>query len=203
MDLVMVADSSRQMQADEYTGMQQLLGSVVEQLVVSPQPQRARNQARVAVVQQSGTKAKVEFGLQEYANHQLMKTHLVQTMQQQGGYSLLGQTLEFSLKEVLLKARQPRRSKVLLTVVGTHTAHKDQAKLHYISQKAKCEGVAMFVVAVGGRYNQTQVENLASFPVQQHLLHIGRLKADEQGYTQRFFRVFLSALNSKSRWLQS
>ncbi|XP_067456428.1 collagen alpha-6(VI) chain-like isoform X1 [Thunnus thynnus] len=194
-DLVMVADSSRQMQADEYTGMQQLLGSVVEQLVVSPQPQRARNQARVAVVQQSGTKAKVEFGLQEYQNHQLMKTHLVQTMQQQGGSSVLGQTLEFSLKEVLLKARQPRRSKVLLTVVGTHTAYKDQAKLHYISQKAKCEGVAMFVVAVGGRYNQTQVENLASFPVQQHLLHIGRLKADEQGYTQRFFRVFLSALN--------
>ncbi|XP_042280535.1 collagen alpha-6(VI) chain-like isoform X2 [Thunnus maccoyii] len=194
-DLVMVADSSRQMQADEYAGIQQLLGSVVEQLVVSPQPQRARNQARVAVVQQSGTKAKVEFGLQEYKKHELMKTHLVQKMQQQGGYSLLGQTLEFSLKEVLLKARQPRRSRVLLTVVGTQTTYKDQAKLHYISQKAKCEGVAMFVVAVGGRYNQTQVENLASFPVQQHLLHIGRLKADEQGYTQRFFRVFLSALN--------
>ncbi|XP_035529054.1 collagen alpha-6(VI) chain-like [Morone saxatilis] len=65
LDLVMVVDSSREVQADEYAGAQQLLGSVVEQLAVSPQPRRAGNQARVAVVQQSGTQAaKVEFGLQ-------------------------------------------------------------------------------------------------------------------------------------------
>ncbi|XP_044214882.1 collagen alpha-6(VI) chain isoform X2 [Thunnus albacares] len=194
-DLVMVADSSRLVQADEYAGIQQLLGSVVEQLAVSPQPSRPGNQARVAVVQQSGAQAKVEFGLQQYRDDQLMKTHLVQNMHQQGGYSALGRTLEYSLREVLLKSKAPRRKKVMLTVVGTQTGYKDQAKLHYISQKAKCEGVAMFVVTVGDRYNRTQVEELASFPLPQHLVHVGQLKADEQGYTQRFFRVFLSALN--------
>ncbi|XP_044062813.1 collagen alpha-6(VI) chain-like isoform X2 [Siniperca chuatsi] len=196
LDLVMVVDGSREMQADEYAGVQQLLGSVVEQLAVSPQPRRAGNQARVAVVQQSGTQAtKAEFGLQAYQNHDLMKRHLIQKMQQQSGSSALGQTLEFSLKEVLLKASQPRRRRVLLTVVGTQTAYQDRAKLHYISQKAKCEGVAMFVVTVGERYNRTQVEELASLPVQQHLIHVGRLKADEQGYAQRFIRVFLTAFN--------
>ncbi|XP_008296192.1 collagen alpha-6(VI) chain isoform X2 [Stegastes partitus] len=195
-DLVMVADSSREIQADQYAGVQQLLGSVVEQLAVSPQPRRAGNQARVAVVQQGGARsAKVEFNLQTYQNQELMRTHLTQKMRQQGGSSALGQTLDYTLKEVLLKAGQPSRKKALLAVVGTSTAWEDQARLHYVSQKAKCEGVALFVVTVGDHYNRTQVEELASLPLQQHLIHVSRLKAGEQGYAQRFFRVFLSTLS--------
>ncbi|XP_019219951.1 collagen alpha-6(VI) chain isoform X2 [Oreochromis niloticus] len=191
-DLVMVLDSSREIQADEYTGAQQLLSSVVEQLAVSPQPRRAGRQARVALVQQS---TKVEFGLQTYQNVEDMKTYMMQNMQQQGGSLALGQMLDYTLREVLLKAGQPRSKRAVLTVVGTKTAYRDQAKLHYISQKAKCEGVALFVVAVGDRYNRTEVEELASVPTQQHLIRLDRLKADEQGYAQRFIRVFFSALN--------
>uniref|UniRef100_A0A671X2H5 VWFA domain-containing protein n=1 Tax=Sparus aurata TaxID=8175 RepID=A0A671X2H5_SPAAU len=189
LDLVLVVDSSREVKADEYVGAQQLLGSVVEQLAVSSQPRRAGNQARVAVVQQSGTQVtKPEFGLQTYQNHDLMRTHLLQNMRQQGGSSALGHTLEFTLKEVLMKASLPRRRKAVLTVVGTQTAYEDRARLHYFSQKLKCEGVAMFVVTVGERFNRTQVEELASLPVDQHLIHLSGLKAEEQGYAQRFFR---------------
>ncbi|XP_068425551.1 collagen alpha-6(VI) chain-like [Clinocottus analis] len=198
MDLVLVVDGSREVQADEYAGVQQLLGSVVEQLVVSPQPRRAGKQARVAVVQQGGAQdTKVGFGLGTYQTSALMRKHLIRNMTQLGGPSALGRTLEFTLKEVLLKAGQPRRRRVLLTVVGTQTAHEDRAKLRYISQKAKCEGAALFVVTVGDRYDRTQVEELASLPVHQHLIHMGSLKTEEQGYAQRFFRVFLSALNKE------
>ncbi|XP_063344125.1 collagen alpha-4(VI) chain-like isoform X2 [Pelmatolapia mariae] len=191
-DLVMVLDSSREIQADEYAGALQLLSSVVEQLAVSPQPRRAGRQARVALVQQS---TKVEFGLQTYQNAEDMKTYMIQNMQQQGGSLALGQMLKYTLREVLLKAGQPRSKRAVLTVVGTKTAYRDQAKLRYISQKAKCEGVALFVVAVGDRYKRTEVEELASVPTQQHLIRLDRLKADEQGYAQRFIRVFLSTLN--------
>uniref|UniRef100_A0A667YNI2 Collagen type VI alpha 6 chain n=1 Tax=Myripristis murdjan TaxID=586833 RepID=A0A667YNI2_9TELE len=206
-DLAMVVDGSREIQADQYAGVQQLLGSVVEQLAVSPQPRRADGQARVAIVQQSGQlyggastagpAAKLEFDLQGYQDQGLMKRHLVQSMQQQGGPSALGHTLEFALREVLLKANKPRRNKLLLVVVGAETAHWDRAKLHYISQKAKCQGVALFVVAVGEHYNRTEVEELASLPVQQHLIHVGHLKPEEQGYAQRFLRVFLNVLNRR------
>ncbi|XP_030605327.1 collagen alpha-6(VI) chain-like isoform X2 [Archocentrus centrarchus] len=195
-DLVMVLDSSREMQADEYAGAQQLLSSVVEQLAVSPQPRRVDNQARVGLVQQSKTQiTKEEFGLQTYQNIDLMKRHIMQKMQQQGGSSALGQILDYTLREVLLKASQPRKRRALLAVVGTKTAYRDRARLHYISQKAKCEGVALFVVAVSDRCNRTQVEEMASVPIQQHLIQFSTLKADEQGYAQRFIRVFLSALN--------
>ncbi|XP_008296194.1 collagen alpha-4(VI) chain-like [Stegastes partitus] len=195
-DLVMVADSSREIQADQYAGVQQLLGSVVEQLAVSPQPRRAGNKARVAVVQQGGARsAKVEFNLETFQTQELMRMHLTQKMRQQGGSSALGRTLDYILKEGLLKAGQPSRRRALLAVVGTSTAWEDQARLHYVSQKAKCEGVALFVVTVGDHYNRTQVEELASLPLQQHLIHVSRLKAGEQGYAQRFFRVFLSTLS--------
>ncbi|XP_061885754.1 collagen alpha-6(VI) chain isoform X2 [Entelurus aequoreus] len=195
-DLLMIVDSSREIQADEYAGAQQLLGSVVEQLAVSPQPRQAGNRARVAVVQQSGTRdTKVEFGLQAYQSQQLMKTHLLRTMQQQGGASALGHALELSLREVLLKGGAARRKKVLLAVVGTQTAFEDRDTLRYVSHRAKCEGVALFVVTVGERYNRTQVEELASTPTPQHLLHLPRLQALEQDYARRFFRVFMSALN--------
>lgn len=206
-DLAMVVDGSREVQADQYAGVQELLGSVVEQLAVSPQPTRVDSQARVALVQQSGSlyaqapqaaqAAKLEFGLQSYQDRNLMRTYVAHSMQQQGGSSALGQTLEFTLEEVLLKATRPRKKKVLLVVVGAETAQWDQAKLHYISQQAKCQGVALFVVTVGERYNRTQVEELASLPIEQHLIHLGQVKNEEQGYCQRFFRVFLSALNSK------
>lgn len=195
-DLVLLLDGSREVKADDYAGAQQLLGSVVQQLAVSSQPRRAGNNARVALVQQGSTQAiKEEFGLQSYQNQDLMKRHLTQTVTQQGGSSALGLTLEFALKEVLLKATQARKKRVLLTVVGTQTAFQDRAMLSYISKKAKCEGVALFVVTVGERYSRTQVEELAGLPLHQHLIHVSRLGAEEQGYCQRFFRVFLSAVN--------
>lgn len=196
-DLAVVVDGSREMQADEFAGAQQLLGSVVQQLVVSQQPRQASTQARVAVVQQSGTQTpKLEFGFATYQNQDSMRSHLVQRMQQQGGSSALGHTLQYVLREVL---RGPaRRKRVLLAVVGTETAYGDRALLRRISQKAQCEGAALFVVAVGGGYSRSQVEQLASPPLQQHLVHVDRLKAHEQGYVQRFFRVFLNAVHSEA-----
>ena len=196
-DLVLVLDGSREMQADEYAGGQQLLGSVVEHLAVSPQPPGASGQARVAVIQ-SGTKdPKLEFDLGTYQSSTLMRRHLMRNMTQRGGSSALGKTLDFTLKEVL-KAGQPRRRRAVLAVVGTKTSSWDQARLDWISSRAYCDGVALFVVTVGKRYDREQVEDLAGWPVAQHLIHLDRLKADEQSYAQRFFRVFLSALSSEN-----
>lgn len=200
LDLALVVDGSREVQADQFAGVQQLLGSLVEQLAVSPQPRRPGNQARVAAVQQSSAQViKPEFGLQAYQNHNLMRRHLVQNMQQLGGSSALGHTLDFALNEVLLKASHPRQRRVLFAVLGTKTAHEDSARLQSVAQQARCEGVALFVVTVGNRYNRTEVEEIASTPVLQHLVHVGGMKAGEQAYIGRFFRVFVNALNSKPR----
>ncbi|XP_061676919.1 collagen alpha-6(VI) chain isoform X2 [Syngnathoides biaculeatus] len=194
-DVVMLVDGSREMQADEYAGAQQLLGSLVEQLAVSPEPGRADTRARVAVVQQSGVRGtKVEFGLQSYQDQRLMSSHLLQNMRQQGGSSALGHALDLGVREAMT-ASNARRRRVVLAVVGTRTAPEDQEVLRAAVHKAKCQGVALFVVTVGERYDREQVEAVASEPTQQHLLHLGQLHHEEQDYAKRFFRVFMAALN--------
>lgn len=199
MDLVIMMDDSREVKADEYAGAQQLLGSVVQQLAVSKQPRRADSQARVALVQQGTVHtAKPEFGLVSFQSNEPMRKHLLESMHQHGGSALLGQTLEFSLNQVLLKAGSARKKKVLLALVGSRTSAQDRAKLRHVSQRAKCAGVTVFVATVGNRYERLEVEELASTPLQQHLVHLGRLDANQQGYGRRFFRCFVSALNSES-----
>ncbi|XP_077431453.1 collagen alpha-6(VI) chain [Vanacampus margaritifer] len=194
-DVVMLVDGSREMQADEYAGAQQLLGSVVEQLAVSPEPGRADTRARVAVVQQSGARGtKLEFGLQAYQDGRLMRTHLLRSMRQEGGSSALGHALDLGLKEAMT-AGHARRRRVVLAVVGTRTSAEDLKMLRAAAQKAKCQGMALFVVTVGERYDREQVEAVASQPTQQHLLHLGRLQQEERDYAQRFFRVFMAALD--------
>ncbi|XP_023185935.1 collagen alpha-6(VI) chain-like isoform X3 [Xiphophorus maculatus] len=191
LDLALVLDGSREVQADQYAGAQLLLASVVEQLAVSAQPRRPGAQARVAALQGD----MLEFGPQTYQNRDGMKTHL-QTARQRSGSSALDLTLDLALKEALPpQAGQPRRKRALLAVVAARTARRDGAALRRAALRARCDGVAVFVVAVGGRYDRTQVEELAGLPVRQHLVHVGRLQAEERGYVLRFFRVFLSALN--------
>uniref|UniRef100_A0A087XJL2 Collagen type VI alpha 6 chain n=1 Tax=Poecilia formosa TaxID=48698 RepID=A0A087XJL2_POEFO len=51
LDLALVLDGSREVQADQYAGAQQLMASVVEQLAISAQPRRPGAQARVAALQ--------------------------------------------------------------------------------------------------------------------------------------------------------
>ncbi|XP_049585447.1 collagen alpha-6(VI) chain [Syngnathus scovelli] len=194
-DVVMVVDGSREMQADEYAGAQELLASVVEQLAISPRPGQADTRARVAVVQQSGARGtKLEFGLQAYQDGRLMRSHLLTNMRQEGGSSSLGHALNLGLKETTTAAHA-RRRKVMLVVVGTRSASEDRKVLRAAAMKAKCQGVALFVVTVGERYDREQVETVAGEPLQQHLLHLGQLHQEERDYVRRFFRVFMAALD--------
>ncbi|KAJ8004903.1 hypothetical protein DPEC_G00141120 [Dallia pectoralis] len=193
LDLALVMDGSREIQADQYTGFQELIGSIVKQVALSPKPNTADGQARVALVQTGGSRPQMEFDLQKYRDHKDLEMHL-KGMRQHGGGLSLGQTLEY-IVEVLLKAQRPRKSRVVLTVVGAETAHSDQAKLAYISQKAKCQGISLFVITVGDHFNITQAEEIASMPLEQHLLHLWQVKEWERGYAQRFFRFFLRVLS--------
>ncbi|XP_030214555.1 collagen alpha-6(VI) chain isoform X3 [Gadus morhua] len=204
-DLALVVDGSREVPAHLYSGLRELLGSVVEQVAVSVQPGQADGRARVALVQQSGRlhsqapaagpqAATVEFGLLSALGNSQMKSHLLERMTQKGGPSALGHTLEYALREVLLRAPNPRKHRVLLVGVGAKTSSWDQDKLRRVALEAKCRGVAVLVVALGDSYSQEQVAELASGPLKQHLLCLGGLGPEEQGYARRFIATWLSVL---------
>ncbi|KAJ8288244.1 hypothetical protein COCON_G00009030 [Conger conger] len=202
-DLALVVDSSRNMQSDQYEGMRQLLGSVLEQIVISTQPDGPNNQARVALVQHSTSSyppregqvpVKVEFDLLGYKDRNKMKTHVFQSMQQIGGASGLGHAIEWTIKNIMLKAGNPRKTKMVLAIVGGETSSWDRVKLDTIALQAKCQGVVVFILTIGDEFNDAQVEELASFPLEQHIVHLGHIKQGEQEYAQRFLRGFLHML---------
>lgn len=199
LDLALVLDGSREVPQDEFRGAQELLGAVVSQVKLTPSPQRPASEggARVALLQMSGATPTLEFGLDQYQNQEQVQTHLFQRVQQQRGSSALGQTLDLAVRKVLL-AGSPRRRKALVLVLGSGSVSvRDQARLDFVSQQALCEGVAVAVVTVGSRFNVSQVQRIASPPLNQHLLQLEQIRADQQQYASRFLRVWLSALNKR------
>ncbi|KAI7806724.1 putative collagen alpha-6VI chain [Triplophysa rosa] len=204
LDLAVIVDGSRSILADQYEGVKEVLGSVLDQIVVSSQPSRADGQARVALYQQSSTYSeaqsavKVIFNFQQFQDHSLMKRSIHQELKQTGGSSRLGLAMEYAIMQSILTAPKARKNKMVLAVIGEHTAYHDRAKLDFISRLAKCEGVVLFTMTVGDHFNNTQVEEMASYPLEQHIVHLGHLKDGEQEYARRFLRTFFHILSKNT-----
>ncbi|KTG32498.1 hypothetical protein cypCar_00018712 [Cyprinus carpio] len=207
MDLAVIMDGSRNMLADEYEGVKEVLGSVLDQIVVSSQPNRANRHARVAVYQQSSTysgaqaSVKVIFNFQQFPDRSLMKRSIYQDLQQTGGSSQLGLALEYAIMKGVLTASNGRKNKMVLFIIGGELTSQDITALDFVSNVAKCKGVVFFVLTVGDHISTAQVEELASYPAEQHIIHLDHLKHGEQEYTKRFMRTFFHILSMSKQML--
>ncbi|TSK16118.1 Collagen alpha-6(VI) chain [Bagarius yarrelli] len=199
MDLALLVDGSRSMQADQYDRVKQVLGTVLDQVVVSSQPSKVDKQTRVALYQQSSSYTEAQapvkqiFNFQQFNDRNMMKQSILENLQQTGGYSRLGHAMEYVMQGLLTVSR-PRKNKMLLLIVGDETEHSDRTKLYFISRMAKCQGVVLFTLTVGDHFNSTQVQEHASIPTEQHIVHLGHVKHGEQEYSRRFIRTFLHSL---------
>ncbi len=203
MDLAVIVDGSRSILSDEYEGVKEVLGSVLDQIVVSSQPNGADRRARVAIYQQSSTYSEAQsgvkeiFGFQQFSDSSLMKRSIYHDLQQTGGSSRLALAMEFAIMQNILTAPKGRKNKMVLAIIGEETASQNREKLDFISRVAKCEGVVLFTLMVGDHISIAQVEELASYPLEQHIIHLGHLKHGEHEYAQRFMRTFFHILSSK------
>ncbi|XP_076827632.1 collagen alpha-6(VI) chain isoform X2 [Brachyhypopomus gauderio] len=199
MDLALLVDGSQSIQADQYAGVKQVLGTVLDQLIVSSEPSRADSHTRVSLYQQSSAYSEAQapvkqiFTFQQYQNRGQMKQSIFQNLEQTGGSSRLGPALEFIVMRGLLTVSKPRTRKMVLAIVGEEDYY-DRAKLDMISKLAKCQGVVLFTLTIGDRFNCTQVEELVSFPIEQHIVNLGHVKQGEQEYAKRFIRTFFHIL---------
>lgn len=199
----MIVDGSRSILSDEYEGVKEVLGSVLDQIVVSSQPQGADSQARVALYQQSSTYSEAQsgvktiFGFQQFPDRSLMKRSIYQDLQQTGGSSQLDLAMEYAIMQGILSAPRGRKNKMALFIIGEDMSSQDRAKLDFISNVAKCEGVVLFTLTLGDHISTAQVEQLASYPLEQHNIHLGHLKHGEHEYAHRFLRTFFHILSSK------
>uniref|UniRef100_A0A8C4XD08 Collagen type VI alpha 6 chain n=1 Tax=Erpetoichthys calabaricus TaxID=27687 RepID=A0A8C4XD08_ERPCA len=205
MDLTFVVDGSRNIRTDEYEGIKELLNAVLNDVIVSDQVRPFSAGARIALVQhsplshaprQGQSPVTLEFDLEQYRNRNMMKRHISEKMRQVGGSSSVGYAIDWVMKNIMNKSR-PRSLKVIFAIVGGETSEWDREKLLESALVAKCQGVAMFVLTVGRKFSSSQIEDLASDPLSQHVVYLGRVQLPEIEYAERFSQAFFSLLNSK------
>ncbi|XP_066485256.1 collagen alpha-4(VI) chain-like [Tiliqua scincoides] len=203
MDIAFIMDSSRNVGSEEFESMKEFVSSMLDYFAIAPQPIEFDGGARVALVQHvprnftfDGTSSPVhnEFDLVTYNSEHLMKRHIQESVRQLEGPSAVGHALEWTVKNVFLEAPSPRKRRIIFTILGSETSSWDREKLREMSLEAKCQGFTLFTLALGRGVDDTEITELSSAPVEQHLLQLGRVDKPEWPYALQFSRAFLNLL---------
>lgn len=200
MDLIVMMDSSYDIQADQYSGVKELLVSMLDTVDVSNEPNKEDGKARIGVYQQSSVFP--SYNVQEVVELGASKDRVVieisEDMRQAGGSPRLDPALEWTLTNVLLEAKAPRMKRMVLNILGKESvSFQDKDELKYISMLSQCNDVVMFTLTVGEKFNRTQLEGLTTPPMEQHHIPLGQLGQRDQEYTRKYLRAFLRMLTSK------
>ncbi|RLW11374.1 hypothetical protein DV515_00001704 [Chloebia gouldiae] len=206
MDITYIMDSSRSISSEAFQRAKDFVSNMVDQFVVSSQPNESYGGIRVALVQQAPrgflpdrnqTPVALEFDLVTYNNKDLMKKHIQESVHQLEGPSAIASALQWTVENVFFKAPRQRKHRVIFTIIGSKTSTWDRERLREISLGAKCQGFTLFTLALGSDVSDNQLMELSSSPTDQHSLTLGRFSSPEMVYAQRFSRAFLNLLQQE------
>ncbi|KAM8967064.1 collagen alpha-6(VI) chain [Pelodytes ibericus] len=201
-DIAFLLDSSNNMRYDDFDAARNFLSMAIDQLDISSEPTSSKIGDRVAVVstasrafnQSTERSPYVEFDLSTYNSKIRMKKHLRETASLLKSPPALGFTLEWTIDNIMSKAPNVRRNKVIIIIVTGETSQQDKNTLTEAALIAKCKGYALFVLSVGRNYNETELMELASKPLDQHLLQLGRNHKPDLEYALGFMQPFLISI---------
>ncbi|EMP31557.1 Collagen alpha-6(VI) chain, partial [Chelonia mydas] len=205
-DAAFILDSSQKMSGAEFENVKNFLSRVLDNFNVSSQPETSSTGDRVAVVSHAppGFKprpgrspVKKEFDFVAYSSRPLMKRHIQQSVQQLNGAAALGHAIQWTIDNVFLTAPHSRQHKAIIVISAGETSQWDKEILKKASLRAKCQGYALFVISLGHVYNDKELEELASIPLEHHLVQLGRVHKPELEYVVRFMKPFVHLLRRK------
>ncbi|KAM7122024.1 LOW QUALITY PROTEIN: collagen alpha-4(VI) chain-like [Ciconia maguari] len=206
MDITYIMDSSRSISSEEFQRAKDFVSNMLDQFVISSQPNESYGGIRVALVQhaprrflpdRNQTPVALEFDLVTHSNKDSMKKHIQESVHQLEGPSAIASALQWTVENVFFKAPRQRKHRVIFAIVGSKTSTWDREKLREISLGAKCQGFTLFTLALGSDVSDDQLMELPSSPTDQHLLTLGRVSTPEMVYAQRFSRAFLNLLQQE------
>uniref|UniRef100_A0A8D2LVV3 VWFA domain-containing protein n=1 Tax=Varanus komodoensis TaxID=61221 RepID=A0A8D2LVV3_VARKO len=206
MDAAFLLDSSKKTNPREFEKLKNFLSSALDHFDVSSAPSTSSAGDRVAVVshapssfrpQMQTTPVKKEFDLLTYGRTQLMKKHIQESLHQLGGVAAVGHALQWTINNIFAPVPHLRKHKVIVVISAGETNPWDQAVLKKVSLRAKCQGFTLLVLSLGSMYNSTELEEMASSPLEQHLIQLGRIHEPEMNYALQFLKSFLQLVRSK------
>ena len=127
-----------------------------------------------------------------------MKRHVEESVQQPNGDAFIGHALQWTLDNVFSRTPNLRRNKVIFVVSAGETSHLDRETLKKESLRAKCQGYTLFVFSLGPSWNDQELEDLASYPLDHHLVQLGRIHKPDHRYAVKFVKAFISSVRRKS-----
>ncbi|XP_025025446.1 collagen alpha-6(VI) chain-like isoform X1 [Python bivittatus] len=204
-DAAFVLDSSRKINPDEFKKLKEFLSRALDHFEISSQPATSSVGDRVAMVshaapafrpQNQVVPVKKQFDLVTFSTTQFMKKYIQESVQQLDGGAAVGHAIQWTINHIFSYTPNPRKHKVIIVISVGGTSHWDKAVLKKVSLRAKCQGYALLVVSVGQTYNSTELEELASYPLEQHLVQLGRIHKPELNYAVMFLKPFLHFLRN-------
>ncbi|MEE6511858.1 hypothetical protein FKM82_018684 [Ascaphus truei] len=202
MDIAFLLDSSYNVKRDEFEAARGFISTVLGHFDIASEPRTSITGDRVALVSHAPpgfTPSKqesphIEFDLLSYNSKILMKRHIQETVRQLKGPPALGFTLKWTIDNVMSQAPNLRKQKAFIIILSGETSQWDKQTLSEASLKAKCQGYAIFVLSIGKAYNNTELVELASLPLDHHLLQLGRIHKPDLGYAVGFIEPFLNSI---------
>ncbi|NXJ60206.1 CO6A6 protein, partial [Rostratula benghalensis] len=206
MDVAFILDSSQKMSGAEFEQIKDFMSKAVTAFYVSLEPKESVVGDRIALVShalpdfQAGTgkrAIKKEFDFVTYSSEGQIRKYIKESLHQLNGEAAVGTAIQWTIANIFSVAPNPRPHKVLIVISAGKTSQWDKEILKKISLQAKCQGYALLVVSLGRSYDRNELEELASTPLEQHLIQLGRIHKPELDYVMRFLKTFIRFLRSK------
>lgn len=202
-DAAFLLDSSRHMGSAEFEDIRQFLGALLDHFEITPEPETSVTGDRVALLSHAPpnflpntqkSPVRTEFNLTTYNSKRLMKRHLEESVQQLNGDAFIGHALQWTLDNIFLNTPNMRRNKVIFVISAGETSHLDRETLKKESLRAKCQGYTLFVFSLGPAWNDKELEDLASYPLDHHLVQLGRIHKPDHRYSVKFVKSFVNSI---------
>ncbi|KAK1332448.1 hypothetical protein QTO34_007125 [Cnephaeus nilssonii] len=203
MDAAFLLDASRHVGSAEFEDLRDFLGALLDHFEITPEPETSVTGDRVALLSHAPpnflpntrkSPVRTEFNLTTYNSRRRMKRHVEESVQQLNGDAFIGHALQWTLDNIFLSAPNLRRNKVIFVISAGETSHLDRETLKKESLKAKCQGYALFVFSFGPTWNDKELEDLASHPLDHHLVQLGRIHKPDHRYGVKFVKSFINSV---------
>lgn len=206
MDAVFILENSRKTSPVEFENMKNFLSATLDSFDISSEPDSSLIGDRLAVVSHAPPEfrlrtqkspVRIEFEFLNYTSRGLMKRHIQESVQQINGAAAVGHAIQWTINNIFSDAPNPRKHKVIFVISAGETSQWDKEALRAAALRAKCQGFVVFVLSFGHEFNDLELEELASLPLEHHLVQLGRVHKADLSYAVKFLKSFLHLIRSK------
>uniref|UniRef100_A0A8D0MQE5 Collagen alpha-5(VI) chain n=1 Tax=Sus scrofa TaxID=9823 RepID=A0A8D0MQE5_PIG len=195
MDVAFLLDNSRNIASDEFKNVKALVSSMLDNFDIASYPLISDSGDRIALLSYSPwdrrkkDAIKTEFEFTTYDNQVLMKNHIQNDLQQLNGEATIGHALLWTMENLFPGTPNLRKHRVIF-VVSAGENHERKEFLRKMALRAKCQGYVIFVISLGST-QEGDMEELASYPLDHHLIQLGRIHKPNLDYIVKFLKPFV------------